>query len=81
MRIDHGFWPEEKTTWTAGAIFLAVDALTEHTPAAKLFLENQLMSGLLAGQVLEEAWIMKEIVRRHVAEEEIIRQYPSSQRA
>jgi len=48
-------WPEEKTTWTAGAILLAADALTEHTPAAKLFLENQLMNGLLAGQVLEEA--------------------------
>jgi len=33
----------------------AADALTEHRPAAKLFLENQLMNGLLAGQVLEEA--------------------------
>jgi len=44
-----------KTTWTAGAILLAADALAKHTQAAKLFLENQLMNGLLAGQVLEEA--------------------------
>jgi len=48
-------WPEEKTTWTAGAILLAADALTKHTPAAKLFLENQLMNGQLVGQALEEA--------------------------
>jgi hypothetical protein len=32
-------WPDEKPTWTAGAIMLAADALTDHTPAATLFLE------------------------------------------
>jgi hypothetical protein len=31
-------WPGEKTTWTAGAILLAYDALYNHTPAADLFL-------------------------------------------
>ncbi len=36
-------WPEEKTTWTAGAILLAADAITEHTAAARLFLENRLL--------------------------------------
>jgi hypothetical protein len=36
-------WPEEKPTWTAGAILLAADALTEHTPACKLFVEVNLL--------------------------------------
>ena len=39
---DQVIWPQEKTTWTAGAILLAADALTEHTPAAKLFLQSNL---------------------------------------
>lgn len=30
-------WPDEKPTWTAGAILLAADALTEHTAASRLF--------------------------------------------
>lgn len=30
-------WPDEKPTWTAGAILLAADALTEHTAAHGLF--------------------------------------------
>ena len=30
-------WPDEKPTWTAGAILLAADALTEHSAAAHLF--------------------------------------------
>jgi len=30
-------WPREKTTWTAGVILLAADALTEHTAASRLF--------------------------------------------
>lgn len=33
-------WPREKTTWTAGVILLAADALTEHTAAATLFIEH-----------------------------------------
>ena len=36
-------WPDEKPTWTAGAILLAADALTEHTAAAKLFTSVQLL--------------------------------------
>ncbi len=39
---DKVVWPIEKTSWTAGAIILAADALTEHTAASKLFLESQL---------------------------------------
>ena len=34
-------WPEEKPTWTAGAIMLAADALTQRTAAANLFLETR----------------------------------------
>jgi hypothetical protein len=36
-------WPDERPTWTAGAILLAADALTEYTPAARLFLEVNLL--------------------------------------
>ncbi|MGI9292565.1 MAG: hypothetical protein ACR2PS_01165, partial [Pseudomonadales bacterium] len=36
-------WPEEKPTWTSAAILLAADALTEHTPAAKLFTSVSLL--------------------------------------
>ena len=32
-------WPDEKPTWTSGAILLAADALTNHTAASKLFVE------------------------------------------
>jgi hypothetical protein len=41
---DKVVWPEEKTTWTSGAILLAADALTGHTPAATLFTEVRLLS-------------------------------------
>lgn len=34
---DKVIWPREKTTWTAGVILLAADALTQHTTAAHLF--------------------------------------------
>lgn len=36
---DEVIWPREKTTWTAGAILLAADALTQHTAAANLFIK------------------------------------------
>lgn len=34
---DNTIWPETKTTWTAGAVLLAADALFELTPAHRLF--------------------------------------------
>ncbi|MDA1073413.1 MAG: prenyltransferase [Proteobacteria bacterium] len=34
---DRLFWPDERSTWTAGAVLLAIDALTQTTPAARLF--------------------------------------------
>jgi hypothetical protein len=36
-------WPEEKPTWTAGAVLLAADALTAHTAASRLFTEVSLL--------------------------------------
>ena len=35
--VEDLMWPDEKPTWTAGAILLAADALTEHTAAHHLF--------------------------------------------
>ena len=35
--VEDLLWPDEKPTWTAGAVVLAADALTGHTPAAQLF--------------------------------------------
>jgi len=34
---DNVLWPEERPTWTAGAVLLAADALNRLTPAARLF--------------------------------------------
>ncbi len=36
-------WPDEKPTWTAGAIMLAADALTEYSPASRLFRDVELL--------------------------------------
>ncbi len=41
--VEDLLWPDEKPTWTAGAIMLAADALTEHTSAARLFCEVRLL--------------------------------------
>jgi len=35
--VEDVLWPDEKPTWTAGAIVLAADALTGHSAAAHLF--------------------------------------------
>ncbi len=40
-------WPEEKPTWTAGAILLAADALTGHTAASGLFTGVRLLQPAL----------------------------------
>jgi hypothetical protein len=36
-------WPDERPTWTAGAVLLAADALTQHTAAANLFTRVELL--------------------------------------
>lgn len=38
---DQVIWPQEKTTWTAGVVLLAADALTQHTRAANLFIQHK----------------------------------------
>ena len=35
--VEDLLWPDERPTWTAGAVLLAADALTRHTAAAELF--------------------------------------------
>jgi hypothetical protein len=34
---DHARWPEERSTWTAAAVVLAVDALSQTTPGSDIF--------------------------------------------
>jgi hypothetical protein len=41
--VEDLLWPDEKPTWTAGAIMLAADALTGHTAAAELFCSVRLL--------------------------------------
>lgn len=41
--IEDIMWPDERPTWTSGAILLAADALTDYTPAARLFVEVELL--------------------------------------
>jgi len=36
-------WPDERPTWTAAAVMLAADALTQHTPASQLFTSVKLL--------------------------------------
>lgn len=40
---DSAIWPEEKTTWTVGAMLLAADALAQLTPASGIFTSVQLL--------------------------------------
>lgn len=39
-------WPDEKPTWTAGAIMLAADALTQYSAASQLFQDVSLLHAL-----------------------------------
>ena len=47
-------WPDEKPTWTAGAIMLAADALTEYTPASRLFNQVSLLEPLDAEEAISQ---------------------------
>lgn len=42
--VEDVLWPDEKPTWTAGAILLAADALTAYTPASQLFTQVNVLS-------------------------------------
>ncbi len=41
---DEALWPLERPTWTAGAVLLAADALSNHTGAASLFRKAEIVS-------------------------------------
>ncbi|MBA6413853.1 prenyltransferase [Parahaliea sp. F7430] len=41
--VEDLLWPDEKPTWTAAAILLAADALTEHSAASHLFSRVELL--------------------------------------
>jgi hypothetical protein len=41
--VEDLLWPDEKPTWTAGAILLAADALTHYTAASELFTRVKLL--------------------------------------
>ncbi|MDP5071731.1 MAG: prenyltransferase [Congregibacter sp.] len=41
--VEKLLWPDERPTWTAGAVLLAADALTRHTAAAQLFTRVELL--------------------------------------
>ena len=38
---DQVLWPDERPTWTAGAVLLAADALLSLTPASTLFIQHR----------------------------------------
>ena len=44
--VEDLMWPDEKPTWTAGAILLAADALSEYTAANHLFNRVELLEPL-----------------------------------
>ena len=45
---DEALWPEEKPTWTAAAVLMAADALSNHTSAAHLFRNESEPAGIQA---------------------------------
>ena len=55
---DEALWPLEKPTWTAGAVMLAADALSNHTNAAHLFREESTVSA--SSDVLRENYGLKD---------------------
>lgn len=44
--VEDLLWPDEKPTWTAAAILLAADALTDYTPASQLFTQINLLEAV-----------------------------------
>ncbi len=45
--VEEILWPDERPTWTAGAVLLAADALTQHTAASGLFTRVELLPSAL----------------------------------
>jgi len=57
---DEAIWPEEKPTWTAGAVLLAADALSNKTPAAHLFRQTSSLESLQNPKRLHPTRLLKE---------------------
>jgi hypothetical protein len=51
---DAVLWPDERPTWTAGAVLLAADALAQHTPACRMFTSVSLPATLENAERLGE---------------------------
>jgi hypothetical protein len=49
--VEDLLWPDERPTWTAGAVLLAADALTRHTAAAGLFTRVELLEAAAESSV------------------------------
>jgi len=58
--VEDLLWPEEKPTWTAGAVLLAADALTGHTAASRLFTAVELLE---SPQQAERAYARQFLVK------------------
>ena len=58
--VEDVLWPDEKPTWTAGAVLLAADALTEHSAASGLFSEVALLE---SPQEAERAYARQFLVK------------------
>jgi hypothetical protein len=58
--IEDIMWPDERPTWTSGAILLAADALTRHTAAAALFTRVSLLQPLEQTEGLDLRQRLKE---------------------
>ena len=39
--VENIYWPDEKPSWTAGAVILAADAIFKFTDGANLFVDQQ----------------------------------------
>ncbi|MCW2579903.1 MAG: hypothetical protein JWR82_1504 [Blastococcus sp.] len=57
---DDARWPVERTTWTAGAVLLAADALARATPACGLFTEPQALPPAGMPQKVQPAGSLQE---------------------
>lgn len=58
--VEDLLWPDEKPTWTAGAILLAADALTEYTAASRLFTEVRLLNTAQQTERINQRKFLKE---------------------
>jgi hypothetical protein len=66
QHIEDIMWPNEQPTWTAGAVLLAADALTDYTGAARLFTSVELVDAALQPAVALRGAAVTETAERVV---------------